>query len=90
MLTHDFDDMLTPLLDFNINLMKYKTVNLTSHFLNNLCLNSFFPYINIPKRHTSRSKTLIDNTLHNGITGITVSENITTNISIPNHFLPST
>ena len=90
MLTHDFDDMPTPLLDFNINFMNYKTVNLTFHFLNNLCLNSFFPYINISKRHGSRSKTLIDNTLHNGITGIAVSGNITTKISIPNHFLPST
>ena len=88
MLTHKFNDMLTPTLDknylenkkgyvigdFNINLMNYETDNSTSHFPDNVCSNSFFPYINIPTRHTSRSsKTLIDNILHNGINGNTVS-----------------
>ena len=70
MLTHEFNEMLTPILekislenkgyvmrDFNINLMNYETDNPTSHFLDNICSNSFFPYINIPTRHTSRSKT---------------------------------
>ena len=41
----------------------------------------FFPYINIPTRHTSRSKTLIENILHNGINGNTISGNITKDIS---------
>ena len=95
MLTHEFNDMLTPILekiylenkegyvigDFNINLMNYETDNPTSHFLDNICSNSFFPYINIPAHHTSRSKTLIDNILHNGINGNTISGNITTDIS---------
>ena len=56
MLTHEFNDMLTPVLekislenkegyvmgDFNINLMNYETDNATSHFLDNVCSNSFF------------------------------------------------
>ena len=68
MLTHEFNDTITPILekvslenkegyvmgDFNINLMNYETDNPTSHFLDNICSNSFFPYINIPTRHTSQ------------------------------------
>ena len=71
MLTREFNEMLTPILekiylenkegyvmgDFNINLMNYETDNPTSHFLDNIGSNSFFPYINIPTRHISRSKT---------------------------------
>ena len=70
MLTHEFNEMLTPILekislenkgyvmrDFNINLMNYEIDNPISHFLDNIGSNSFFPYINIPTRHTSRSKT---------------------------------
>ena len=95
MLTHEFNDMLTPVLekislenkegyvmgDFNINLMNYEIENPTSHFHDNVCSNSFFPYINIPTCHTSQSKTLLDNILHNDINGNTVSRNVTTNIS---------
>ena len=95
MLTHEFNDMVTPILekislenkegyvigDFNINLMNYETDNPTFPFLDNIFSNSFFPYINIPTRHTSQSKTLIDNILHNGINANTVSGNITTNVS---------
>ena len=95
MLTHKFKDLLTPILekmsleskeeyvmgDLNINLMTYETDHPTSHFLDNACSNSFFPYVNIPTRHTLRSKTLIDNTLHNGINGNTISGNISTDIS---------
>ena len=95
MLTHKFNDMLNPILeknylenkkgyvmgDLNINLMNYETDNSTSNILHNVCLNTFFPYINIPTHHTSRSKTLIDNILHNGINGNTVSGNKTTDIS---------
>ena len=57
MLAHESNDMLTPVLekislenkeryvmgDFNINLMNYETDHSTSHFLDNVCLNSFFP-----------------------------------------------
>ena len=67
--------------DFNINVMNYEADNPTSHFLDNICSNSFFPYINIPTRHTSRSKTLIDNILHNDINVNTTSGNIATDIS---------
>ena len=87
MLTHEFNDILIPILEticleneegyvmryFNINLMNYEIDLPTSHFLDNFCSNSFFPYIMYPERHLSRSKTLIDNLLHNGINGNTVS-----------------
>ena len=95
MLTHEFNNMLTPILekislenkegyvmgDFNINLMNYETDNPTSHFLDNVCSSSLFPYINIPTRHTSRAKTLLDNIIHNSINGNAISGNITTDIS---------
>ena len=61
--------------------MNYQTDNPTSHFLDNVCSNSFVQYINIPTCHTSGSKTLIDNKLHNSINGNTISGNITTDIS---------
>ena len=62
MLMHEFNDMLTPVVekiylenkeryvmgDFNTSLMNYEIDNPTSHFLDNVCSNSFFPYINIP------------------------------------------
>ena len=34
--------------DFNINLINYNSHNPTSQFLDFICSNSFFPYINIP------------------------------------------
>ena len=57
MLTHEFNDML----------MKIFFFNHTSPFLDNVYSNSFFPYINISTRHTSQSKTSIDNILDNSI-----------------------
>ena len=56
MLTHEFNNMLTLILekiyfgnkeryvmgDFNINLMNYEIDNPTSHFLNNVYSNSFY------------------------------------------------
>ena len=66
----------------------YEIDNPTSHFLDNVCSNSFFPYINISTRLTSRSKTLIENILHNDINGNTVSGNIAADISdYPAQFL---
>ena len=92
---HEFNDMLTPVLqknsreskegyimaDFKINLMNCETDNPTSQFPDNFRRNIFFPHINNPTCHTSRYKTLIDNVLHNGINGNTVSGNVTTDIS---------
>ena len=89
-LTREFNDMLTPILekislenkegyvmgDLIIILTNHETDNPTSHVLGNVFSNSFFPYINIPTLHTSRSKTLIDNILHNCMNG-----NITADIS---------
>ena len=95
MLTNEFNDMLTPISekisleskeryligDFNINLMNYETDTPASHFFDNVCSNRFFLYNNIPTCHTSRSKTLTDNILHNGINRNLVSGNIKNDIS---------
>ena len=67
--------------DFNINLINYDSNNPTSQFLDDICSNSFFPYINISTRHTPRSKTLIDNIFQNKINENAISCNLTTNIS---------
>ena len=53
--------------DFNINLLNYQSDNQTATFLDNICSSGFFPYINIPTRIISRSKTLIDNIYHNNL-----------------------
>ena len=58
--------------DFNINLLNYKTDNPTSLFFDDVCSKSFFSYINITAPHTSRSKTFIDNILHDDFNGNTV------------------
>ena len=97
MLTHKFKDMLTANSNIRKNFswkqrricngrlqhqpMTYETDHPTSHFLDNVFSNSFFPHVNMPTCHTSRSKTLIDNILHNGINGNTISGNISTDIS---------
>ena len=71
--------------DFNINLMNYETGNPTSLFLDNTCSNSFFPCINIPTRHTSRSH-------GHQWKHITWKHNRHFRLPCPisNHFLPST
>ena len=67
--------------DFKINLISYNSHNPTSQFLDGICSNTFFSYINIPTCHTSRSKTFIDNIFHNNINENAISENLTTDIS---------
>ena len=67
--------------DFNINLINYDSHNLTSQFLDGTCSNSFFPYINIPTRHSPRSNALIDNIFHNNINENAISGYLTTDIS---------
>ena len=53
--------------DFNINLLNYQSVNHTTKSLGYICSSGFFPYINIPTRINSRSKTLIDNIYLNNL-----------------------
>ena len=67
--------------DFNINLLNYQSDNHIAKFLDNICSSGFFPYINIPTRITSRSKTLIDNIYHNNLKENTYSRNLATDIS---------
>ena len=67
--------------DFKIDLINYDSRNPTSQFLDDICSNSFFPYLKIPSCHTPRSKTFIDNIFHNNINEHTISGNLTTDIS---------
>ena len=67
--------------DFNINLINNDCHNPASQFLDGICSNSFFPYINVPTCHTPRYKTLIDNIFHNNINENTISGKLTTDIS---------
>ena len=51
--------------DFNINLLKYETHDLTGSFLDTLLDNDFLPLISLPSRITNISSTLIDNIFTN-------------------------
>ena len=51
--------------DFNIDLMHYNEHKPTNEFLDSLASNSYLPYIIQPSRHTSHSRTLIDNIFSN-------------------------
>ena len=71
------------LLDFNIDILKYDTVNDSSDFLDIMTEAFLFPHISSPTRITPRSRTLID-IFSNNIEHDTLSGNITTTIS--DHF----
>ena len=51
--------------DFDIDLMHYNEHKPTNEFLDSLASNSYLPYIIQPSRHTSHSRTLIDNIFSN-------------------------
>ena len=63
--------------DFNIDLMHYNEHKPTNEFLDSLASNSYLPYIIQPSRHTSHSRTLIDNIFSNVISKDIISGNIT-------------
>ena len=67
--------------DFNIDLMHYNEHKPTNEFLDSLASNSYLPYIIHPSRHTSHSRTLIDNIFSNVISKDIISGNITATIS---------
>lgn len=67
--------------DFNINLINYGFYNPTSEFLDGVCSNSFFPYVEIPTRRTPRSKALNNNIFHNNMNENAISGNLTTDVS---------
>ena len=66
--------------DFNINLLDYESDRYTAHFLDDMYLNSFTPYITFPTRIAPRSKTLIDNIFHNNFDESIISGNLITDI----------
>ena len=53
--------------DCNVDLMHYNEHNPTNEFLYSLASNSYLPYIIQPSRHTSHSRTLINNIFSNAI-----------------------
>ena len=67
--------------DFNIDLMHYNEHKPTNEFLDSLASNSYLPYIIQPSRHTSHSRTLIDNIFSNVISKDIICGNITATIS---------
>ena len=67
--------------DFNIDLMHYNEHKPTNEFLDSLASNSYLPYIIQPSRHTSHSRTLIDNIFSNVISRDIICGNITATIS---------
>ena len=88
-------DYLTPLLeklslenknivllgDFNIDLLHYGDSKDTSEYLELMTSSSFFPFITLPTRITSKTKTLIDNIFLNFHSPEISSGNLTTSIS---------
>ena len=52
---------------FDIDLMHYNEHKSTNEFLDSLASHSYLPYIIQPSRHTSHSRTLIDNIFSNVI-----------------------
>ena len=88
-------DYLTPLLeklslenknivllgDYNIDLLHYGDSKDTSNYLELMTSSSFFPFITLPTRITSKSKTLIDNIFLNFHSPDITSGNLTTSIS---------
>ena len=69
------------LCDFNIDLMHYNEHKPTNKFLDSLSSNSYLPYIIQPSRHTSHSRTIIDNIFSNVISKDFICGNITATIS---------
>ena len=67
--------------DFNIDLMHYNEHKPTNEFLDSFASNSYLPYIIQPSRHTSHSRTLIDNIFSNAVSKHINSGNIIPTIS---------
>ena len=67
--------------EFNINLLNCNNHQPTNEFLDSLASNSFIPYILLPTRLTSHSKTPIDNIFSNVTSHEAISGNATATIS---------
>ena len=67
--------------DFNINLLEYEKHNPTNEFLDSLSSNMFLPYILLPTRISSNSKTLIDDIFSKFISNEVIAGNLTATIS---------
>ena len=67
--------------DFNINLLNYDEHQPTNDFLDSLASSSIIPYILLPSRLISCSKTLTDNIFSNILCSKIISANLTATIS---------
>ena len=67
--------------DFNVDLLKYEQHSATNEFLDSLSSYMFLPYILLPTRITSHSKTIIDNIFSNHLSSEIISGNISSTIS---------
>ena len=70
--------------DFNIDLLRYGTINKYAEFLNTLTSLGFLPHVLQPTRITEHSSTIIDNIYGNNFTQETLSGNIL--IKFADHF----
>jgi hypothetical protein len=67
--------------DFNIDLLKISVDKHTNDYFELITENKFMPLITLPTRITAKSKTLIDNILHNQFNPDIKSGNLTVSIS---------
>ena len=67
--------------DFNIDLLKYDSHQITDDFINTLGALFFQPYILQPTRITDHSATLIDNIFFNSIDQHTIADNLVYDIT---------
>ena len=67
--------------DFTVDLMHYNEHKPTNEFLDSFASSSYLSYIIQPSRHTSHSRTLIDNIFSNFISKDIICGNITATIS---------
>ena len=70
--------------DFNIDLLKYGTINKYAEFPNTLTSLGFLPHVLQPTRITEHSSTIIDNIYGNNFTQVILSGNIF--IKFADHF----
>ena len=91
----EFNDLISPILqkissenktlfllgDFNIDLIKCNYNKKTSEFFNLISPFNMLPFITLPTRVTSRSKTLIDNIYSNSTNTNIISGNLTSTVS---------
>ena len=66
--------------NFNLNLLSYNSNKRITQFIDELCIHSFIPHINLPTRIKNQSKTLSDNIFYNKLNPEATAGNIATSV----------